>query len=407
MSPPFHPAVQVLPLNPGPRPTDELRYSPGAGPARPNLYYDAFDNQGGLAPLTISSPVPTDSLTNAPALSTGSAPIQTTVVQVSTLIVSPEELPLPDPVLNATFPAITSSSSIVLSSSLPPPSPPPSPSPTSSTSTPLIPSPRASSPDSPNIPFGSATMPATTSPADTFLAGTTGGSGTHSGLSGGAIAAIVLLVLFVLCAASFFVVRNRRIQKRVASRVTWTTGLTPRPDSDSSLEKGVGHVHSVASDAAAAGPSQPPPAGPGDSVVGAPVPVRTIARKPPLPYSPVSPTAPPQSYNNPPVSPVSDTHSPNVPSIASVDTFGVPTTVRVRFVPQLPDELPITPGETLYIQTEFDDGWALCRNSTGEQGMVPLECLEGGGGQFAGVSRTGDRRSTRRASSLRSVATWG
>lgn len=81
----------------------------------------------------------------------------------------------------------------------------------------------------------------------------------------------------------------------------------------------------------------------------------------------------------------------------------VPALVRMTFVPQLPDELTITPGETVYIRTEFDDGWALCVNSHEKQGMVPLECLEGGGGQFAGRSQL---RDTRRASSLNSAVTW-
>jgi len=80
--------------------------------------------------------------------------------------------------------------------------------------------------------------------------------------------------------------------------------------------------------------------------------------------------------------------------------------VRVTFVPQLPDELAITPGETLYIQTEYDDGWALCVNGRGKQGMVPVECLEGDDGELTGPSRIGDWRMSRRASSLRSVARW-
>ncbi|KAG7448281.1 uncharacterized protein BT62DRAFT_877298, partial [Guyanagaster necrorhizus] len=46
------------------------------------------------------------------------------------------------------------------------------------------------------------------------------------------------------------------------------------------------------------------------------------------------------------------------------------------FIPSLPDELPITNGETIQIIQEFDDGWALCVNGREEQGMVPLECLE-------------------------------
>ena len=48
---------------------------------------------------------------------------------------------------------------------------------------------------------------------------------------------------------------------------------------------------------------------------------------------------------------------------------------------------------------EYDDGWALCANSRGEQGMVPLECLDressgGGGGGGGGL------RNSKRASSL-------
>jgi hypothetical protein len=89
--------------------------------------------------------------------------------------------------------------------------------------------------------------------------------------------------------------------------------------------------------------------------------------------------------------------SASVSTVPSTPVPEVPALVRMAFVLQLPDELAITPGETLNIQTEFDDGWALCVNSRGKQGMVPLECLEGGGGQFAGRSHL---RTTRRASSL-------
>ncbi|KAI0273487.1 hypothetical protein BC834DRAFT_806159, partial [Gloeopeniophorella convolvens] len=78
---------------------------------------------------------------------------------------------------------------------------------------------------------------------------------------------------------------------------------------------------------------------------------------------------------------------------------GATTVVRVTFVPTLPDELLITPGETLHIRTEFDDGWAMCVNARGEQGMVPLECLDGGGGQFVGFPPS-EWRSSKRASSL-------
>jgi hypothetical protein len=44
------------------------------------------------------------------------------------------------------------------------------------------------------------------------------------------------------------------------------------------------------------------------------------------------------------------------------------------------------------VVAEYDDGWVLCSNASGEKGMVPLECLEkpvglGFGGSFGGLSR--------------------
>ncbi|KAJ7353597.1 hypothetical protein DFH08DRAFT_624707, partial [Mycena albidolilacea] len=51
-------------------------------------------------------------------------------------------------------------------------------------------------------------------------------------------------------------------------------------------------------------------------------------------------------------------------------------TVRYEFIPSLPDELSIITGEVLHMMAEYDDGWALCKNERGEQGVVPLECLD-------------------------------
>ncbi|KIK97516.1 hypothetical protein PAXRUDRAFT_93349, partial [Paxillus rubicundulus Ve08.2h10] len=50
--------------------------------------------------------------------------------------------------------------------------------------------------------------------------------------------------------------------------------------------------------------------------------------------------------------------------------------VKYTFVPTLPDELSITTGERIRLVAQYDDGWALCANIRGEQGMVPKECLE-------------------------------
>ncbi|THV03965.1 hypothetical protein K435DRAFT_607785, partial [Dendrothele bispora CBS 962.96] len=52
-------------------------------------------------------------------------------------------------------------------------------------------------------------------------------------------------------------------------------------------------------------------------------------------------------------------------------------TVRCTFDPSLPDELRISPGETLRVLAEYDDGWSSClKVSTGEEGMVPIECYD-------------------------------
>ena len=231
-------------------------------------------------------------------------------------------------------------------------------------------------------------MSGTTS-ANSFLKG--GAKGSSSGPSGGVIAAIVTILLVALCAVTFFVLRRRQIRRRVARRATWTTNLTPQPNLDS-LEKG-------SSDAPIEVANQSSKAG-GNEQEKAPSLVRNIARKPPLPYSPVSPTAPSQTRSNSPDAGAPSVRSASVSVVTTTPTQDTSALVRMTFIPQLPDELAITPGETLYIQTEYDDGWAFCVNAGGKEGMVPLECLEGGQGQFAGASHL---RTMRRASSLRSA----
>lgn len=92
-------------------------------------------------------------------------------------------------------------------------------------------------------------------------------------------------------------------------------------------------------------------------------------------FAPLTPLS--ASYNNP---------APPVPAMApgrqlfstfkSADMSGKPTAIiRCTFIPSLPDELSITTGELVTVVNEYDDGWALCANVRGEQGMVPLECL--------------------------------
>jgi hypothetical protein len=52
------------------------------------------------------------------------------------------------------------------------------------------------------------------------------------------------------------------------------------------------------------------------------------------------------------------------------------TSVVCAFIPSLPDELSISIGETLRVLAGYEDGWSLCMNHQGNQGMVPNECLE-------------------------------
>jgi hypothetical protein len=367
--------------------------SPGARHADTHLYhnFEASNDRAGLSLLTTGIPVQTSYTTTLPASNIGGTPTPTTVVLVSTSTVTitvPEES-IP------TLPAVAIPADSSPSTSL---QPPPSSTPTNAPST-------ATQDTTNTVVSGSDTIPSmaensSPSPTNPVLAGSAGGS-KKSGVSGGAIAAVVVLTVLALCALAFFILRNRRIQKRIARRVTWTAGLAQSTNFDS-LEKGASHVRSISSNVPTVAAGQSPMSqgsAPGKTLS----PVLNISRKPPLPYSPVSPTPPPQSYNNPPHVAVPYVHPT---TSASVPTPNVPMLVRVTFVPQLPDELAITPGETLYIHTEFDDGWALCVNVRGKQGMVPLECLEGGDGELSVPSHVGDWRTSRRASSLRSVATW-
>jgi len=229
---------------------------------------------------------------------------------------------------------------------------------------------------------------AATPPADSdpLRDGATGGLRKGTGLSGGAIAAVVIVVLLAMGALAFLLLRGRRIRRRNARRATWTTNAWPRTTADApSLEKGATEI------------SLPD--------IGGPPAVPIISRKSPPPWIPQTPATRPLSHNSPVYSRAPSPQPSAVRTVASESTQDAMAFVRVTFVPQLPDELAITPGETLYIRTEFDDGWAMCANTRGEQGMVPLECLEGGGGQFAELPTPSvgwHNRDSRRVSSLRS-----
>jgi len=80
-------------------------------------------------------------------------------------------------------------------------------------------------------------------------------------------------------------------------------------------------------------------------------------------------------------SPTSDSHSgsgsgsgsgpPSSPNLVAMEAL-----VACSFIPTLPDELSISTGERVRVLAEYDDGWAMCQNAQGDEGMVPLECIQ-------------------------------
>jgi hypothetical protein len=74
-------------------------------------------------------------------------------------------------------------------------------------------------------------------------------------------------------------------------------------------------------------------------------------------------------------------------------------TVRYEYEPTLPDELLIAIGQVLHVLVEYSDGWALCKNSHGLEGMVPQECLgRGDATKTLGVEKRDFRHSQRTSS---------
>lgn len=63
-----------------------------------------------------------------------------------------------------------------------------------------------------------------------------------------------------------------------------------------------------------------------------------------------------------------------MPGVMSISPYS--TTVVCTFIPSLPDELTVSIGETLRVLAGYEDGWSLCMDSRGKQGMVPDECLD-------------------------------
>ncbi|KAF9495839.1 hypothetical protein BDN71DRAFT_816760 [Pleurotus eryngii] len=183
----------------------------------------------------------------------------------------------------------------------------------------------------------------------------------RGGLPAGAIAGIVITVL-VLAALTVFLVRKRVAANRQSRSRSWKDNLFSKGISSEKYNAGgagYGREEGVG------GTITPYAFTPQPQTQHKSTPSKSIPRVP-------VPAMPTTSYNNPPTAGVVPTHTDEWPRSPPVVNG---RTVVSTFIPSLPDEMSISMGETVRVLAEYDDGWALCMNGRGEQGMVPLECL--------------------------------
>ena len=224
------------------------------------------------------------------------------------------------------------------------------------------------------------------------------GAKPSGGLSSGATAGIVATVCIAAAILVVFLVRKTFIRRRQRKRNTWGAGAYPYDDKDSAPmipER----LAAPAIDIASRTPNTATSFGNVGMAYsnGGMTPQTTdwqrgqmVSPSPatpaPMTAGPMTPsfyvTPPPTSYNNPAIE---DAYGGIGSAPGSATAFGsqyggpggVETAVvKVVYVPTLPDELSISAGEIVRVIRAFDDGWAMCQNSRGEQGVAPLECLD-------------------------------
>ncbi|KAJ7633127.1 hypothetical protein FB45DRAFT_522705 [Roridomyces roridus] len=260
---------------------------------------------------------------------------------------------------------LTSASQTSSSDSIPPalptdttPAAPSAPAVPSAPAAPSAPSaPPALTPATPSQPVASAiASPPGTNSAAADRNGVSGVSTDHS-LPTGAIVGITIACVILLLGALLFFIRQRAIRNRRQRQSTWQPA---RPMGTAATPAG-GMMQTSMSPGVSFAQLQ------NQSLMG------------------TMPTPPPSSYNNPVPPPMPFSAGAAGSSSAAV---------VYEFIPTLPDELSITTGEVVRVVSEFDDGWALCANTRGEQGMVPLECLNRGSSLAVNNSSSRDSRRT-------------
>jgi hypothetical protein len=240
-------------------------------------------------------------------------------------------------------------------------------------------------------------------------------SAKKGGISGGAIGAIVAFIVVAIGAAIVFFLRRRHARQRDAQRTMWGKGLFasgPNRNSVTSISSDTSfesphRIRSYYDTVAQPERSHSPThvkevpemtlASPMANRISFPPPSLTAMMNPPDPSASkphaVTITAPSSSGHDH-EDPFADTPDPFADGLPPPPpTPGPPLTPqshpptpdpgRNRLVISLytisqPDELPIHIGDTIQVVSEHDDGWALCQDSNGSRGFVPMSCLEGG-----------------------------
>jgi len=214
-----------------------------------------------------------------------------------------------------------------------------------------------------------------------------------SSLNSGAIAGIVLACIFTFLVGAFFAFRTWSKRRRAKQNKIWSRSMMDKRYDNDAPESS--YETKFAS-------------GNGNNSQSLPLSVQT-----PSPQVSV----PPFSYNNSdavfqhsttPPSPSVFTSPVYSPGLMSLSPYS--TTVVCSFIPSLPDELTISIGETLSVLAGYEDGWSLCVNRRGKQGMVPNECLEKSFSSMGLLPPNADYRiskSSARVSSLGQAVRYG
>lgn len=253
-------------------------------------------------------------------------------------------------------------------------------------------------------PTPSPSVPASSSPAPSSSGQASATLSTKHGVPGVAIGLVSAVLVLAAMAALVVFLRRKALRARARQRETWNSRIfikTAGAAAPGVIEQQFAEKVAV-----------PPVALPAYAALAAP-PLSYDSVAPPTPASATAPRARSisgaSSHSRRSTASASTTRSlthpaPALPALpASASPFADPAAappartalIRCVFVPCLPDELSISTGERVRVLAAYDDGWAMCVDARGAQGMVPAECLD------LGAERaSGEWRASRRVSSL-------